>query len=289
MSTSATPADLQRNKAHVRDYLASVVAGGDVGAAQRLVAPDVVQHGPDLADGLDALIEDLRSDPTRHVAAETGPGESPEPVFLIADGDLVSVCFSAPQVEPADPDRSYPCYSFTTFRIRGGLITERWPSMNKVAWPGNPLPGPNPSEAAPVASTGDVAANKQLVLDFYRCVFDAQNAAAVGDFVSEDYLQHAAHLPGGRSGLESFVRAVFPNGPLPTPEQNLNPPAVLLGEGDIVVLAGLLPQPEPDGSGMYPLYVYDAFRVTDGQIVEHWSGIDKEARPVHPGPPPAAG
>ncbi|MGR6468345.1 nuclear transport factor 2 family protein [Rhizobium sp. PAMB 3182] len=124
--------------------------------------------------------------------------------------------------------------------------------------------------------------NKRLVRDFYRRVFDGQNADAIKDFVTEDYRQHCSHIPSGLSGLEDFVRAVFPNGPVPEPEEMRIPPTFMIAEGDMVVLAAYLPQPEPDGSGeSYDYYIFDAFRVRGDKLSEHWSSVNKIAPPKH--------
>jgi predicted SnoaL-like aldol condensation-catalyzing enzyme len=125
------------------------------------------------------------------------------------------------------------------------------------------------------------ARNRQLVMDFYKYVFGARNPEAVKDFVTEDYRQHSPHLPSGRAGLEAFVREIFrdqpPGEPVPQP-----PPALLVAEGDMVVIAGNLPQPEPDDpTRTYPFFVFDAYRVRDGKLAEHWSGINKIAPPKH--------
>lgn len=188
------------------------------------------------------------------------------------------------------PGSTFDYYAFTTYRIRDGRIAERWPSHNKIAPPRLPAPG-TPTRTTTVSSSPstDIEANKRLVVDFYRCVFDAQNPDAVQDFVAEDYLQHVSHYPPGRAGLEEFVRSRFPDGPVPPSAELLIPPALIVAEGDIVVVAGLLPQAEPDGSGaLYPYYAYDAYRVRGHQLVEHWSGISKSSPPEAPGPPPAA-
>jgi len=134
-------------------------------------------------------------------------------------------------------------------------------------------------------STDHEARNRQLVLDFYRHVFDARNPAAVKDFVAEDYRQHASHLPGGRAGLEALVAEMFRDlPPLPVKPNLIVPPALLVAEGDMVVIAGEFPQPEPeDPARTYPFFVFDAYRVRNGKLVEHWSGINKIAPPKHPG------
>jgi predicted SnoaL-like aldol condensation-catalyzing enzyme len=95
------------------------------------------------------------------------------------------------------------------------------------------------------------------------------------------YRQHSSHLPGGRAGLEGLVRQLFPDGPLPVQAEPRFPPMILMAEDDIVTLAACLPQPDPDPSARYPLYVYDAYQVRDSKICGHWSGIDKNAPPQH--------
>lgn len=275
------------NKQLITDYFADVFGARNPDAVSDYVAPDLIQHGADIPDGAAALTEFLRMKFGREQAEKGAPTGTPgllEPVFIVAEKDLVAVCHYMPQQDPAVPDAYFDYYSFNTYRIRGGRITERWPSINKVAPPRVPAPG-TPSRAVAVSSSPDIDldANKRLVVDFYRCVFDAQNPDAVKDFVTEDYQQHVSFYPDHRTGLEHAVRTMFPNGPVPTPPEPLNPPAVLLAEGDIVVAAGLLPQPEPDGSGAtYPYYAYDAYRVRGKMLAEHWSGITKAAPPKHP-------
>lgn len=129
------------------------------------------------------------------------------------------------------------------------------------------------------------ARNRQLVIDFYRHVFDARNPAAVKDFVTEDYHQHSTHLPPGRAGLEALVAEAFRGlPPLPVKPDLMIPPTLLVADDDIVVIVGSFPQPEPtDPTKTYPFFVFDAFRVRDGKLSEHWSGINKIAPPKHPG------
>ncbi|WP_078890072.1 nuclear transport factor 2 family protein [Streptomyces maremycinicus] len=278
------------NKRLVTEFRTVVVAARNADAVVEYVAPDLVQHGADLPDGVQAYADHLRDCFRREteVAGPDAAGRTPEPVFTIADGDLVCVCRYVPQPDPDAPGATFDHYAFTTYRVRDGRITERWPSLNKIAPPWPPAPD-TPSRAILVSTSPgiDTEANKRLVRDFYRCIFDARNPAAVKDFVTDDYRQHVSFFPTGRAGLERLVRTQFPDGPVPTPAEQSNPPVLLLAEGDIVVCVGLLPQPEPDGSGgTYPYYVYDAFRVRGTLITEHWSGVNKAAPPRHPGPPP---
>lgn len=197
-------------------------------------------------------------------------------VFVIEEDDLVSVVH---QEERGEGEATYDFFGFHTFRVAEGKIVERWSNDAVGSAPpgaGLPLDG-----AAVEPGDGDPATNKSRVADFYRCVFDAQNAEAVKDFVVEDYRQHVRHIPSGREGLEGFVRAAFPEGPVPTPEKASIPPTILMGEGDLVVIAAALPQPDGDG-GTYIRMTYDGFRVEGGLLAEHWGGVDPSNPPVMP-------
>ncbi|QQM38409.1 nuclear transport factor 2 family protein [Streptomyces liliifuscus] len=281
------------NKLLVDRFLADVFGARNADAVADYVAPDLVQHGADVPDGAQAFADLLRREFDRGPAADQGTADVSgprDPVFVIAENDLVCACHYMPQPDPDSPGSTFDYYAFTTYRIRDGRIAERWPSINKIAPPRLPAPD-TPTRATTVSSSPsiDIEANKRLVVDFYRCVFDAQNPDAVMDFVTEDYLQHVSHYPPGREGLEEFVRSRFPDGPVPPPAEPLIPPALIVAEGDIVVVAALLPQAEPDESGaLYPYYMYDAYRLRGQRLAEHLSGITKSAPPKPPGPPPAA-
>lgn len=197
-------------------------------------------------------------------------------VFVIEEGDLVSVVHHE---ERGSGEATYDFFGFHTFRIAEGRISERWSNDAVGSAPsgaGRPLAG-----ATVEPGEGDPATNKLRVADFYRCVFDAQNAEAVRDFVTEDYRQHVRHIPTGRQGLEGFVRAAFPDGPVPTPANASIPPTILMGEGDLVVIAAVRPQPD-GGGGTYLRVLYDGFRVEDGLLAEHWGGVDPSNPPVIP-------
>jgi predicted SnoaL-like aldol condensation-catalyzing enzyme len=268
------------------DFLEATVA--DVDATADFVAASFRQHGYGLPGHASALPEVIRRG-HEEADARAGKAETPDPVFVLAENDFVTTCFYLPQPDPGKPGTHYDYYSFDTYRVRDGRIVEHWPSFNKAAPPLRiPDPG-GPRSAVTDLSAGshDLADNKRLVLEFYRRVFDAHNPDAVNEFLAEDYRQHAGHVLPGRDGVARFVRETFPGGPIPAPDQVSVPPAVMVAEADLVVLAGLLPQPEPDGGGTYPYHVYDAYRVRDGVLAEHWSGVNIAAPPTHASPPDA--
>jgi predicted SnoaL-like aldol condensation-catalyzing enzyme len=257
----------------VLEFFEAAVA--DVGAVHDVVAVDLVQHGAGRSGAASALPEFIRA----------GHAEMLDPVFAVAEDDLVATCHYLPQPDPREPGTSYEYYSFDTYRVRDGRIVEHWPSFNKAAPPLRVL-APGDTRSTHISpGPHDLAANKRLVLEFYRRVFDAHAPDAVAEFLAEDYRQHASHAMPGRDGVARFVRETFPDGPVSPPDELSVLPSVIVAEGDLVVIAGLLPQPEPGGT--YPYYVYDAYRVRDGMLAEHWSGVNVAALPVH-APPPGA-
>jgi predicted SnoaL-like aldol condensation-catalyzing enzyme len=264
----------------VLDFFEATVA--DVNATNDFVATELVQHGSGSPGATSALPEFIRRG---HEQAASGAGQAEllEPVFAIAENDLVTTCYYLPQPDPRNPG-SYAYYSFDTYRVRDGRIAEHWPSVNKAA---PPLRIPDPGVARSAATTlspepYDLAAGKRLVLEFYRRVFDARDPDAVTEFLTEDYRQHASHALPGREGVVRFVRETFPDGPIPAPDEVSVPPSVVVAEADLVVIAGLFPQPEPShGGATYPYYVHDAYRVRGSMLAEHWSGVNIAAPPVH--------
>lgn len=266
---------MNQAKKLVLDFVDATVA--DVDATDDFVAADLIQHGSGLSGTTSALPEFIR----RGQASGAGKAGPLEPVFVIAENDLVTTCYYFPQPDPRNPGSSYDYYAFDTYRVRDGRIAEHWPSFDKTA---PPLRIPDPGVARSAAATlspepHDLAAGKRLVLEFYRRVFDGRDPDAVAEFLTEDYRQHVSHALPGREGVARLVRETFPDGPVPAPDELSVPPSVIVAEADLVVLAGLFPRPEPGGT--YPYYVYDAYRVRGGMLAEHWSGVNIAAPPVH--------
>jgi predicted SnoaL-like aldol condensation-catalyzing enzyme len=198
--------------------------------------------------------------------------------FVIAQNGLVTVVAHELRGEGDD---EYDYFSFHTFRVAEGEIVERW---SNTAVGSEPLGSGRRQQGrrAAVVDGGDPAVTTAKVADFYRLVFDGHNADAVADFVTPDYHQHSRHLPQGRDGLQGLVRSLFPDGPVPAPDVANRPPVILMGEGDLVVIAGAMPQPDGAG-GEYLRMMYDGYLLRDGLIAEHWSGVDP-ANPPKYGP-----
>jgi len=135
--------------------------------------------------------------------------------------------------------------------------------------------------AVPVAAheAPAAAANKQVVLDFYKALNDAdasgttrQRIQAIAEtYISPDYVQHAAafaNLPGPGSARDKLVR-LFQSMPAmkAMPAQRT---IAVMAEGDRVMILTARDMPDPATGRVQPAYVFSMFRVKDRKLVEHW-------------------
>lgn len=121
------------------------------------------------------------------------------------------------------------------------------------------------------------AAKKRLVMNFEVALARVMRAGTVETdidgvlerFLAEDYIQHDPNIPSGRPGLAAFFRAGAFGAEPP-------PPIALAVDGEVVFVLMQLPVPDPtEPTRTYDLFTPTAFRVRDGQLVEHWGAQEK--------------
>lgn len=257
------------------------LAAGDYDSVAGAIVEDVLVHSP--APGRGKRFALIAAE--RCFLRPESPSPQPHPCFSVIDGDVVGTCYRMPQSHPDGSATEF--FWIDVARIVDGLLVEWWPSINEAASTQLTWTEPGAAAARPSKASLDPAGMKQLAIDFYRQVFDSEDASAVARFVTEDYKQHTGHVPPGRKGLEELANHLFPHGPRPMPEPMTLPPLVLAAEGDIVVHGVQLFQRGNDADPMatYPYIVFDAYRVRDGKFAEHWSGVNPAAPPLHLGSP----
>jgi len=119
-----------------------------------------------------------------------------------------------------------------------------------------------------------LAANKRLVYDFWREVFEGGHMERAEHYLAESYIQHNPTVPTGRAG---FVQ-VFSQFAKPKPiEERVKAPLVAItAEGDLVVLSFVREHADPkDASQKYTTTWFDMFRIENGKIAEHWDPATK--------------
>lgn len=139
---------------------------------------------------------------------------------------------------------------------------------------------------APVQATSDhqqllasadptLAANKRLVYDFWREVFEGGHLELADKYLAESYIQHNPNVPSGRAGFVGFFSKFSQPKPI---EASVKAPLVsIVAEGDLVILSFAHEHADPkDPTQKYTTTWFDMFRITDGKIAEHWDAARKQ-------------
>ena len=127
-------------------------------------------------------------------------------------------------------------------------------------------------------------ANKQLVLALTKAMQE-HNVPLAASYLEDNYIQHNPMVPTGKAGFAGFFSKLWKDGPLPAKNTLPNPPALVVTEGDIVMLMFKRATPEPsDPSRTYDSFWFDAYRVAGDKIVEHWDPLTKPPVGARPAP-----
>jgi predicted SnoaL-like aldol condensation-catalyzing enzyme len=120
-----------------------------------------------------------------------------------------------------------------------------------------------------------VAANKRLVYDFWREVFEGGHVELADKYMAEGYIQHNPNVPTGRAAFVTFFGRIAK--PRPVAPRITAPLVAITGEGDLVTLAFMREYPDPKNPGAkYTTTWFDMFRIEDGRIAEHWDPALKQ-------------
>jgi predicted SnoaL-like aldol condensation-catalyzing enzyme len=146
-------------------------------------------------------------------------------------------------------------------------------------------------------NTRSEAANKKVVLDFYKALNTADAAGTTKQqikviaekYLSPEYTQHAeayANLPGPGSARDKLIR-MFQN----MPAMKLPPSKTLsvMAENDLVMMLTSREMPDPATGRAKPAYIFNMFRVKNGQLAEHWDIMPSPPGAGGPGMPPPSG
>ena len=129
----------------------------------------------------------------------------------------------------------------------------------------------------PLLASADpkLAANKRLVYDFWREVFEAGQLQLADKYLADSYIQHNPGVPTGRKGFVDFFSRLAKARPV---EPRMGAPLVsIVAERDLVVLSFVREQADPkDPTQRYTTTWFDMFRIENGKIAEHW---DPAGRP----------
>jgi len=121
--------------------------------------------------------------------------------------------------------------------------------------------------------TKQEAANLKLVEEWWRTVLVAHHADQMTKFADENMIQHNPNAPNGLAALRGFLGS---RPAIDIPASITPPPALEVSQGDTVIIVFDHEAKDPaDPSKTYHYNSFDAFRIKDNKIVEHWDGAQK--------------
>ncbi|HEY2190190.1 MAG TPA: nuclear transport factor 2 family protein [Caldimonas sp.] len=120
-----------------------------------------------------------------------------------------------------------------------------------------------------------LAANKRLVYDFWREVFEGGHMEFAEKYMAESYIQHNPNVPTGRAAFVEFFQKFRKPAPI---EARIKAPLIaIVAEGDLVVLSFAHENPDPkEPTKKYTTTWFDMFRIEGGRIAEHWDQALKQ-------------
>ena len=120
-----------------------------------------------------------------------------------------------------------------------------------------------------------LAANKRLVYDFWREVFEAGHMDLAEKYMAAGYIQHNPNVPTGRAAFVAFfTQFVKPKAIQPTIQA---PVVTIVAEGDKVIISFVRTMADAkDPAKKSTTTWFDMFRIENGKIAEHWDCAPKE-------------
>jgi predicted SnoaL-like aldol condensation-catalyzing enzyme len=118
---------LAAHKKTCYEFYRIVLRGRRLSDAEKYMREDYIQHNPNAETGIKGF---------KDFFSKLG-GELPIPetladlVWIMAEGDMVTIAFRREHDDPAHPGQKYSTTWFDMFRMEGGKIAEHWDPATK--------------------------------------------------------------------------------------------------------------------------------------------------------------
>ena len=251
------------NLALVDEWWRSVIQARHVEMAEQFMAPDYLQHNPNIDTGRDAFVAIFGAREPVEIPATL----TPAPVLQFAKGDYVVFVWEREGTNPNDDTQTYAFNFFDIVRVENGLVAEHWDSVYKNSTElVNPGIGPRPVDPP---NTPEEAANEALADRLFKDILQYGNLDLADGVMAEGYIQHNPNVPTGRAGFVEFFSQFAQ--PEPVMDAWRDEPELTLTSDNITLYMFKRYSEDPaDASRAYKWNWFDMVRVDDGLVQEHW-------------------
>lgn len=219
----------------------------DVTVIDRYFAEPFVQHDANIADGLSgmkAFVSELAGSPTADVTIYR----------TLVDGERVLVHSRYDGLKNAQA----PLVAFDLFRFKDGKIVEHWGGQEPQVTERN-LSGHTQVDGPTAVEDREKTEVNRILVQTYRAIVTVQqHYDRIGEFLADNYIQHAVGVGDGIERLKARFAAVVKPGSLPTLV-----PRLYLADGNFVLSL-------VEAHTYPPTANFDFFRIADSKIAEHW-------------------
>jgi len=228
-----------------RIYLEGIAGGNAREAVIKYTGHRYTQHSAGVGDGVEGFLAFFEP------FVERNPKRDIEIVRILEDGPWV-FCNAYQSLNDGEAHWVTMDLFFTD---SDGLILEHWdtiaPFVDKTKSGEDMVRG-----TAQVDLSADTDVSKALVLEFTKQVLQERGFDKLDQFVADTVVQHAASIGAGHAGMAAWLSSDEAG----AYEMLFQ----IIGQGDFVVTYG------KRHAGGKDIAVFNAYRVSDAKIVEHW-------------------
>jgi predicted SnoaL-like aldol condensation-catalyzing enzyme len=268
----------QQNLTFVSDWWRTVVQARHTEEAEKYMAPDYIQHNPNISTGRDAFVKVFGGRPRLDVRPEVFPAA----VVEFAKGPYVLFMF-----EREAKDQNGATYKYNFFdliRTENGKVAEHWDSVFRAApaagqpAPAPVIPGIGPRPVKP-RNTPEEQRNEDIANIEFKDILQYGHVELAEKLMAPGYIQHNPNVPTGRAAFVAFFGKIMK--PEPIRPAWKDEPELILTSGNMVLYMFRRFSADPSNpSQVYKWNWFDMVRVDGGLVREHWDMATKTQPPA---------
>jgi len=121
----------------------------------------------------------------------------------------------------------------------------------------------------------NLEANKTLIYNLFREVLEARHMELADKYLAQDFIQHNPNAADGLAALKRYFERAGAQ-PQPIAPKLKRKITAIIAEGEMVMVLYPRELKDPkDPSKTYTTTGFDAYRIRNGRVVEHWDAATK--------------